>query len=80
MGELAETNNFEIFKSPVVQSWILFRYPMVRSYTVYKLLIPYLFFLCILVTYIDYLIPSYRFAYIALRECQENTLICKNMG
>lgn len=60
MSSLAESENFEIFKSTVIRNIVQFKYQIVKKFTIQKLLVPYLFSLAVYFVYSDFVLPSYR--------------------
>lgn len=65
MQVLAETDNFEIFRSEVIQNLIRYRYDKVKAFTVRLLFVPFLLYLFVLIGYIDYCLPGYMETYSA---------------
>lgn len=63
MENLSNTRNFEIFKSPIVKNWIIFKYAEVKKYTFRVLFLPFLAYLFFLVIYIDIVSQKYRTTY-----------------
>jgi len=66
---LASTDNFDFFNIKPIQKLIEFNFPLVREYTIRKLLIPYVLFQMVFVFYFNGLLEPFM----DMREYQDIT-------
>lgn len=57
-GELAETQNYDIFKRKSIQKLIEFNYPLVKRWTLYKLFFPFNVFQFTLFFYLNFVFET----------------------